>query len=1008
MKRLSTQPEKPVDMETVRERLEGVEGPRYWRSLDELADTEAFGDFLDAEFPRWAPVWQQAVDRRSVLKVMAASMALAGMAGCTEPPESIVPYVNMPEGMVPGKARYYATATSVGGYGHGVLAQSREGRPIKIEGNPDHPATHGACDSFSQASVLSLYDPDRSGVVRRMGEVSAFPAFLGAIEPERAFWDESDGEGLCLLTGALTSPSQGSQIQAMRERWPRMRWFVHEPGASDAPVEGSQLALGQALEPRYRFDRAQVVCSLDADFLGSMPGHLHYARDFVSLRRVSEDRPEMNRLYAIDSTPSITSAAADHRQPVAGDQIENAARALATELGLDVDAGGPVPISAQWIKAMADDLRAHAGEAVVVAGPHMPPAVHALVYAINEVLNAPGNTMVYQAPVAAGADAEPLAALAAAIDDEAVDTLICMDSNPVYTAAADLKFTERLRQVPLRLHWGAYYDETARYSHWHVPATHALEAWDDIRAFDGTVSIIQPLITPLRHGRTALQMLHGVVAGVEGSALALLRDYWRGRRPDTFDAQWPYWLRSGVVPDTQAAVVDASLAGDWRSRLPARAARREGLVLQLRCDPAVWDGRYANNGWLQELPRPLTKIAWGNAALLSPALASKHKLREGDIVRLSLAGRSLEVPVYILPGQPQDAVTLNLGYGRSQAGRVGNGVGASAYHLRLNDAPWFAGGLELSPTGDHQRLATTQDHHATEGREQVRVADLDKFRKEPHFAQHEGPLESLYPEPRVRGEAYEYQWGMSIDLNACIGCNACMTACQAENNIPVVGEDEVARGREMHWIRIDRYFEGHPDAPRMIFQPVPCMHCENAPCEYVCPTGATQHSSGGLNEMIYNRCIGTRTCSQNCPYKVRAFNWFDYTGAGANYPVPPPVQNPEVTVRARGVMEKCTYCVQRINAAKIESSRTDEPIADGDIVTACQQACPTDAIVFGDVSDPDTAVSRAKDSPRDYAMLGHLNTRPRTTYLAGVRNPNPAASRLEGGGEYRETGRAAD
>ncbi|HLQ84597.1 MAG TPA: TAT-variant-translocated molybdopterin oxidoreductase [Salinisphaeraceae bacterium] len=999
-------------MDTLRERLAASDsGPQYWRSLDELADTEAFGDYLHSEFPRWAPIWQQAVDRRSVLKLMAASMALTGVTACDRAPAGkIVPYVNMPESVTLGQVSQYATAAAVGGYAHGILAESREGRPIKIEGNPDHPATHGSCDVFSQASVLSLYDPDRSDTVRRVGEISTFPAFLIALQAHRTQWDDSGGDGLCLLTGKLTSPSQIAAIEAMRQRWPAMRWFVHEPGDSAAPIAGARMAFGRAVEPRYHFDKAQVVCSLDADFLGLLPGYLHYARDFVSLRRLREEQPNMNRLYSIDATPSITSAAADHRQRVPGDRLEGVARALASELGIAVDAGSEMAVDRQWLQALAQDLQAHQGEALVLAGPHLPPAVQALVYAINEALQAPGRTVEYQEPVAVGHEADGLADLSKAIDAGQVDTLLMLDCNPVYTAAGDLDFPTRLQTVPLRIHWGLYFDESAHYAHWHVPATHALEAWGDMRAFEGTASLVQPLITPLYHGRTALQMLHAITAGEETDARALLRGFWRKQRPDTFDQQWTRWLQQGVVPDTAAAVVDVSMVEDWQTRLPESQPPEEGLLLQFRVDPSVWDGHHANNGWLQELPKPLTKLTWGNAALLSPALAQKHKLREGDVIRLTVAQRSLEAPVYVLPGQPDNAVTLNLGYGRSAAGQVGNGVGVNAYLLRSSAAPWLLPGLTIEATGAHRQLATTQNHRATEGRDQIRVADLATFKDKPQFAQkdEDTPQESLYPEPYVRNRLSAYQWGMSIDLNACIGCNACITACQSENNIPIVGEAEVARGHEMHWIRVDRYFEGQPEAPRLVFQPVPCMHCENAPCEYVCPTGATQHSADGLNQMVYNRCIGTRDCSQNCPYKVRAFNWFLYNGPKARHPTPPPVQNPSVTVRARGVMEKCTYCVQRIQAAKIEHAKTDEPIRDGEIVTACQQACPTDAIVFGDISDDTTQVARTKRSPRNYAMLGNLNTRPRTTYLAAVRNPNPAIEELERGPQYREMGHATD
>lgn len=1001
----------PIDLDGIRERLRSQEGPTYWRSLDELARTPAFEQFLEKEFPRWAPLWEQAVDRRSVLKLMAASMALAGLSACgAQPPETIVPYVNMPEGMVPGRPRYYATASVVGGYAHGLLVQSREGRPIKVEGNPDHPATRGACDVFSQASVLSVYDPDRSDSVRRAGETSSIGTLLAALEAKRAQWDADGGAGLCVLTDTVTSPSRAARLRSMRERWPNLRWFVHDAGASDNAVEGARIATGERLEARYRLDRAATIVAVDADFLGRMPGFLRHARNFAVRRTPSTDAPVMSRLYAIESTPSITGANADHRRHVAADDIPGVLAALAQALGLETGGAANTAIDREWIAAVAEDLRSAGSDALVIPGDTLDPGAQALAIAINERLGALGNTVVFQQPAAATRTAQPLAALVEAVNAGTVDTLICMDTNPLYSAPGDLDFAAVYERIPLRIHYGIYYDETARRSHWHVPATHALESWDDARAFDGTVTIVQPLIEPLHGSFSPLQFLAGVAEGVIGDAHDLLIAHWRAWRGDGVESDWRRWLQIGRVEDTAFEPVTPAVSGDWRAALaePGRPKPDDSLVLQFRADPAVWDGRYANNGWLQELPRPLTKLTWGNAALISPKLAEARGLKQGDVVRIAVAERAIEVPVYVLPGQPDHAVTLNLGYGRTAAGRIGDGVGVSVYALRASDSPWHRAGATLEATGRHQGLASTQHHHAMEGRDLIRATDLETFRKKPDFAQHAPPEKSLYPEPWPRGEPAKRQWGMSIDLNACIGCNACITACQAENNIPVVGETEVRRGHAMHWIRIDRYFEGQPEAPSLVFQPVPCMHCENAPCEYVCPVEATQHSAEGLNEMIYNRCVGTRYCSQNCPYKVRRFNWFDYTGEGADHPRPEPANNPDVTVRSRGVMEKCTYCVQRINAATIAAARSDAPnggeIADGDISTACQQACPTDAIVFGDIADPASQVSREKQSPLDYSLLGDLNTRPRTTYKAAVRNPNPAIAQR--GGAFKEAGHA--
>ncbi|MEC9482151.1 MAG: 4Fe-4S dicluster domain-containing protein, partial [Halomonas sp.] len=644
-----------------------------------------------------------------------------------------------------------------------------------------------------------------------------------------------------------------------------------------------------------------------------------------------------------------------------------------------------------WLQPMVEDLRRHAGQAVVVPGDQQPPEVHAIAHAINERLDAYGRTVSYIEPVDHSHAARPLEELTETMRGGAVNSLVVLGSNPVYTAPADLEFRKAYQQVPWRVHWGENDNETGQMSHWHIPATHSLETWGDARAYDGTASFIQPLIQPLHGGKTGLQMLAALLEGTDEPALELLVAYWRERyEGDDFALFWRRGLHDGMVADSAFATVDASPREAWTqglSRPAPQAVAKDRLMLQLQPDPAVWDGSYVNNGWLQELPRPLTKITWGNALLISPVLAEERQLEDGDVVRIRTERGEVETPVYVLPGMPDHAVTLQLGYGRNGIGHVADGIGSDAYVFYTSDHKW-ATPVSLEKTGGFERLATTQHHYAIRGRDIIRATTLDEYRQNPDFAKRPGPHHSLYPEPwPAEREAY-YAWGMVVDLTACIGCNACVTACQAENNIPIVGQEEVIRGREMHWIRIDRYFEGPFESPHLMFQPVLCMHCENAPCEYVCPVEATQHSASGLNEMIYNRCIGTRYCSQNCPYKVRRFNWFDYTGEQATYSTPEPAYNPEVTVRSRGVMEKCTFCVQRINRARISASIEDEPIPDGALKTACQQACPTQAIVFGDISDDESHVKRLKEHPLNYGMLEHLNTRPRVSYLAGVGNPN--------------------
>ncbi|MDN5872291.1 MAG: 4Fe-4S dicluster domain-containing protein, partial [Nitrococcus sp.] len=680
--------------------------------------------------------------------------------------------------------------------------------------------------------------------------------------------------------------------------------------------------------------------------------------------------------------------AADHRHRVTYQQIDALTRQLARKLGLDVAAPAR-PVDEHWVSVVADDLKANRGNALVVPGDQQPPAVHAIAQAINHHIGAYNRGVAAIEPVDYSHRAQPLESLAAAMHADAVEALVVVGGNPVYTAPVDLDFGRAYTRLPWTLHWGER-DETARHSLWHVPAAHPMETWGDARAYQGTVTLIQPLLRPMNGGRTALQMLAALAEGIDHDPAELLVDYWRERhRGGDFGSFWRRSLHDGMVPGTESLPVKVEPRPGWQQRLAQPAAGEPELVLQLRPDPAIWDGRYANNGWLQELPRPLTKMTWGNVLLVSPVLAEARDLTNGEVMRVAAGEHYLDVPVYVLPGQPEGAVSLHLGYGRSTAGRVAEGIGRNAYELRSSTTPW-AVPVTLTKRDFVERLPITQQHQAIMGRDLVRVADLAHYRKDPLFAHKPEPDVSLYPEPWPAPRKAKHEWGMAVDLSACIGCNACVVACQAENNIPIVGPEEVARGHEMHWLRIDRYFDGPLDGPRLVFQPVPCMHCENAPCEYVCPVGATQHTASGLNMMVYQRCIGTRDCSQNCPYKVRRFNWFDYAGPDTEYPEPKAVQNPSVTVRYRGVMEKCTYCVQRIQAAEIAAESEDRPIRDAELKTACQQACPTKAIVFGDIAEEASEVHALKQHPLNYAMLGELNTRPRTTYLAAVRNPNPA------------------
>jgi molybdopterin-containing oxidoreductase family iron-sulfur binding subunit len=982
-----------LDLTAIQTQLASMQGRPYWRSLEELAETTAFQEFLQREFPRQASEWLPGLSRRSFLKLMGASLALAGLTACSGPQEKIVPYVQAPEGNTPGESLFYATAMQVGGYALGLLAQSQLNRPTKLEGNPEHPASLGATDALAQASILTLYDPDRATQITHAGVASTWEEFLGEFQPLIEQQRSKGGAGLRILTETVTSPTLFSQLQAILAAFPQATWHQYEPVNQDNLYAGAVLAVGEPVEPVYQLAQAEVIVSLDADFLAVGPGRVRYAGDFADGRRAELPAGRnRNRLYVVESTPTITGAAADHRLPLKAGQVEAFARALAQALGLDLPAGEPAVIPANWVDALARDLQAHAGASLVIAGDQQPPIVHALAHAINDKLNNVGKTVVYTAPVVANPvnQNESLRALTAAMRAGQVELLLILGGNPVYHAPVDLKLGEALQQVALRVQLGLYVDETATQCQWQIPESHYLEAWSDGRAYDGTVSIQQPLILPLYTSKSAHELLDLLLSETPRSDHDIVQTYWQTQQAEqqtavNFTTFWQRALHDGLLVDSALTAKTVLLQPDAISQ-PATNKAASGLEINFRPDPTVWDGRFANNGWLQELPKPLTKLTWENAALINPLTAQTLGVMSGDLVELVYAGQIVQAPILLLPGQPEETVTLSLGYGRSQVGRVGNGAGFNAYALRTSDASWFASGLTVRKVGSGHPLAVTQGHFSMEGRDLVRVGTVAQFAKEPNFVHEMDPHGeglTLYP----KFEYTENSWGMTIDLTACIGCNACVTACQAENNIPIVGKEQVIKGREMHWIRLDSYYEGDLLNPQTHHQPVLCMHCENAPCEVVCPVAATMHDAEGLNVMVYNRCIGTRYCSNNCPYKVRRFNFLEYVDFDSESLKLQ--RNPNVTVRSRGVMEKCTYCVQRISAARITAKLEGRPIADGEVVTACQAACPTRAIEFGNLNDPNSRVTQHKASPLNYGLFSELNTQPRTTYLAKLRNPNP-------------------
>jgi MoCo/4Fe-4S cofactor protein with predicted Tat translocation signal len=978
-------------------------GPEYWRSLEELAGSPAFQEALHREFPKGASEWVDSVSRRGFLKVMGASMALAGMTGCVRLPlEPIVPYVRQPEDVIPGRPQFYATAMTLGGYASPLLVESHLGRPTKIEGNDRHPASLGGTDIFAQAHVLGLYDPDRSQSVMSMGDQRSWQSFLTAIRGPLSAQKALQGAGIRILTPTISSPTLADQLRNFLKIYPQAKWHVYEPVNRDNVLEGAKLAFGQPVETRYDFEKADVIVSLDADFLyAGFPGNVRYIRDFAKRRNPDG---KMNRLYVIESTPTTTGAKADHRLPMRAADIEAFVGKLIPRVKtLQSLLNDSMYLPDDFILA---DLLDRRGSGIVVAGDHQPPPVHAMAHALNEMLGNVGKTVFYTDSVDVNAvnQTESIKDLVSDIRGGKVDLLVILGGNPAYDAPVDLNFADALKngKIPLRVHLGLYQNETAELCQWHVDQAHELEAWGDARAYNGTVSIIQPLIAPLYDGKSALEFLALLSGQADATGYDLVRAYWQKQHSGAdFEAFWRKSLHDGWIEGTAVAPKQFAVKQGKFPEAPTITVGADNVLpnfieLNIRRDPTIYDGQFSNNGWLQELPKPMTKLTWDNAVLIGPKMAERLQIKTEDVVELELNGKKVTGPVWIQAGHPDNSVTVTLGYGRRRAGRVGTAQGFDAYALRTTAAPWIATGLQIRKTGETYKLASTQGYQSMDTpdgghRPLVRETTLEEYRKEPTFAQEEEPAPGLTLYKPYPYKEEDYAWGMAIDLNSCVGCNNCMLACQSENNIAVVGKEQCVIGRHMHWIRVDAYYQGDRDNPKAFFQPVPCMQCENAPCEVVCPVGATNHSSEGLNDMVYNRCVGTRYCSNNCPYKVRRFNFLLFQDWET--PQYKMMRNPDVSVRSRGVMEKCTYCVQRINERRIDAERENRKINDGahenELQTACQQSCPAGAIIFGNINDPNSKVSKLKAQSRNYSLLGELNTRPRTTYLAEVSNPNP-------------------
>ncbi|MDB5984171.1 MAG: molybdopterin oxidoreductase [Pseudomonas sp.] len=954
-----------LDFAALRERLAGLGGQAWWQGLEALAQTPQAQALFEEEFPGMAPL----LDRRRFLQLMAASLAMAGLTACGPTPEEAVARVEQPEQLIPGKALWYATAVPFAGYAQPVLGKTRAGRPIKLEGNPEHPLSAGACDAFTQAAILQLYDPDRSQAPRFKGRETSWSEVQGALVQLAAELDAKQGRGLHIACGASSSPTFGGQLQALRQRWPHARLYHAEPFAETQRIDVMRQAFGQSLIPRQYLERAEVLVSLDDDLLGPGPRQTVLQRGWAERRKAAAHGQGEALLYVAESVPSLTGAAASECLRVPPSHLLDLTLALAGALG--AAAPGPSnldPTQQAWVGHAAKALNTYPTRSLISAGSQTPLEVQAAVARLNHVLGS--QAVDYQQPVLLGYRDDDrwssLADLAQQMAQGEVESLLLLDCNPVHCAPAEWALLERMQQVPLRLHAGLYYDESAAQCHWHLPLNHALDGWGDARGSDGSACLIQPLIEPMYASRTLPQIIALLLKGSETEALALVRQQWR----KLDDAQWRQALSQGWI-ETAAPAQPVAQAQPVKLQ---QAADSDALQVLIKPDPCLWDGRFANLGWLQELPKPISKLTWSNVIGVAPALAERLGLSNGDALEVELAGQSIIGPAWIEPGQAEQVVALYTGYGRTHAGRLGNGLG---YWVRPL-APGSEPRISLRKVDGYFALASTQTHHRLPTQDTPPIHSLSRRAASlPATA----PLATLYSSAARSGP----QWGMVIDLDVCTGCNACVVACQAENNIAVVGAEQVRNGRDMHWLRIDHYYQGDLDTPRSKFQPLPCMHCEQAPCEMGCPVNATVHGSDGLNQMVYNRCIGTRTCASFCPYKVRRFNWFDWSADA-----PPSIQaqrNPEVTVRSRGVMEKCTYCIQRISAARIEARIEEGKGADQasfEVLTACQQTCASQAIQFGNIDDPSSAVSQSRQSPRHYSLLEELNTRPRTTYLAQI------------------------
>ena len=995
----------------------------YWKSLKDISSEEDYKRFLKQSEHNI----DNGLSRRNFLSLIAASVALAGLEGCKKPVQKIIPYVEAEIGTIPGIPNYYASTIPFKNNALGVVIENHDHRPMKIEGNEKHPTTLGKSNSFSQASTLEMYDPDRARGVKFQGKKVDWNEYLKFAKSI----NESNGKGLAVLMQESSSPTIKSIQNDFKKNLPNANWIVYEPVNNENVYDGIELAFSKKLQPLYRLESAQIIVSIGSDFLGVEDNNIYHTRKFAQNRDIVDENSTMNRLYVAESSISSTGTSADHRLNVPQHEMENLLAELAYELkllGLKIDAKKVKSANNLWIKAAAKDLFDRKGESIIIGGSSLSKEFHQLITLINYSLKAPID--YYPLNMSQISSLKNLKSLCKDMENGKIDNLVILGANPVYDSPSDFGFAESLKKVKNSVHLTNIIDETSKLCSWNIAMNHYFECWGDAMTYDGHVSIVQPQIMPLFDSRSVIQVLSPIVYSAEQSAYDTVKNVWKSNiiKSGNFEREWDKVLHDGLYKKPIFKKVNVRPASKISTAVLNNYSLDNDKFEIVFCpSSSVYDGRYANNGWLQEIPKPVTSLTWDNAALISMKVAKKLNIKNGQMLEINVGNNSIKIPAFITPGQNQKSITLELGYGRKFSGRIGNEVGFNVYPLRDSTNPSFILNGSIKVLNETYPLASTQDHHGLEDDkyaapgfddlankeaqsripELVKQSTLDYYKDNPDWVQkkveqHKPDKKRSWADHSMYNPDWDYskgpQWGMSIDLTSCTSCNACSIACQSENNIPVVGKQQVMNGREMHWIRIDNYFAGDPDNPEVSTQSVACVHCELAPCESVCPVAATTHSSDGVNQMTYNRCLGTRYCANNCPYKVRKFNFYNYTKD-----LPEVVQmamNPDVSIRFRGVMEKCTYCYQRISAARITAENEGREIRDGDFQVACQQSCPADAIKFGDINDPNSEVSKAKRRNRDYALLAHLGTAPRTTYLAKIRNQNPMLVSKSQNGSY--------